>query len=154
MKNQVPAKRIDIVSIHMVKESSFLYQSRYIQSPSDVVNMMNQEFKLDKLDRESFIIIALDAKCRPTHINTVSTGSLTASIVHPREVFKVAILANAHSIIAVHNHPSGNPTPSNEDRQITKRLKEASAILGINFLEHIIIGENGNYTSMKEEGEL
>ena len=154
MKNQVPAKRVDIVSVYMVKERSIMYESRYITSPAQIVLMVNEHLKMDRLDRESFIIIALDAKCRPTHINTVSTGSLTASIVHPREVFKVAILANAHSIIAVHNHPSGNPTPSNEDRQITKRLKEASTILGINFLEHIIIGENGNYTSMKEEGEL
>lgn len=154
MKNRVPAKRVDIVSIHMVKESSFLYQSRYIQSASDVVHVMNEEFKLDKLDRESFIIIALDAKCRPTHINTVSTGSLTASIVHPREVFKVAILANAHSIIAVHNHTSGNPTPSNEDRKITKRLKDAGQLLGILLIDHIIIGENGKYISLKEEGEL
>lgn len=154
MKNQVSAKRVDIVSVHMIKERSILYQSRYINSPEQVVAMVNEHLQIDKLDRESFIILTLDAKCRPTHISTISTGSLTASIVHPREVFKIAILANAHSIIAVHNHPSGNPTPSNEDRQITKRLKEAGQLIGIPLIEHIIIGECGNYISLKEQGEL
>lgn len=154
MKNQVPAKRVDIVSVYMVRENSFLYESRYITSPSEVVNMVNEHLKMDKLDREAFVIIAVDSKCRPTHISTISIGSLNASIVHMREVFKMAILANAHSIIAVHNHPSGNPTPSNEDRKITKRLKDAGELLGIPLLEHIIVGENGNYVSLKEEGEL
>lgn len=154
MKNQVPAKRVDIVSVYMVKERSIMYETRYITSPEQVVSMVNEYLQMDKLDRESFIIIALDAKCRPTHISTISTGSLTASIVHPREVFKLAILANAHSIIAVHNHPSGNPTPSDEDKKITKRLKEAGQLLGIILLEHIIIGECGDYISLKEQGEL
>ena len=154
MKNQVPAKRVDIVSVYMVKERSIMYESRYITSPEQVVLMVNEHLKMDRLDRESFIILALDAKCRPTHISTVSTGSLTASIVHPREVFKLAILAKAHSIVAVHNHPSGNPTPSDEDKKITKRLKEAGQLLGIPLLEHIIIGECGDYISLKEQGEL
>lgn len=154
MKNQVPAKRVDIVSVYMVKERSIMYESRYITSPEQVVSMVNQHLKMDRLDRESFIILALDAKCKPTHISTVSTGSLTASIVHPREVFKLAILANAHSIVAVHNHPSGNPTPSDEDKKITRRLKEAGQLLGIPLLEHIIIGECGEYISLKEQGEL
>lgn len=154
MKNKVPAKRVDIVSVYMVRENSFLYESRYINSASEVTKMVNEHLKMDKLDREAFVIIALDAKCRPTHISTISIGSLNASIVHMREVFKMAILANAHSIIAVHNHPSGNPTPSNEDRKITKRLKDAGELLGIPLLEHIIIGEKSKYVSLREEGEL
>ena len=154
MKNQVSAKRVDIVSVYMVKERSVMYQSRYITCSRDVVNMVNEHLKMDKLDRESLVIIAVDAKCRPTHISIISMGSLTASIVHPREVFKVAIMSNAHSIIAVHNHPSGNAEPSSEDYQITKRLKEVGLIMGIPLIDHIVIGECENYVSLKERGEL
>lgn len=154
MKNQVSAKQVDIVSVYMVKERSVMYQSQYITCSRDVVNMVNEHLKMDKLDREGFVIIAVDAKCRPTHISIISTGSLTASIVHPREVFKVAIMSNAHSIIVVHNHPSGNAEPSSEDYQITKRLKEVGLIMGIPLIDHIVIGECGDYVSLKERGEL
>lgn len=154
MKKQEPAKRIDIVSVYMVKERSVLYQERYIQSPRQVVHMMNEYFKMDSMDRESFVLIAMDAKCRPTHISVISQGSLTASIVHPREVFKAAILASAHSIVVAHNHPSGNPQPSREDIKITNRLKDVGEIMGIPVVDHLIIGEDEKYVSLKEEGYL
>lgn len=153
MKNQA-AKRVDLVSLYMVKERSIMYQSRYLNSLEQVVTMVNEHLRMDKLDRESFVVIALDAKCCPTHISTISTGSLTASIVHPREVYKLTILSNAHSIVAVHNHPSGNPIPSSEDYQITKRLKEVEQLIGITLIDHIIIGEEGNFHSLKENEEL
>lgn len=149
-----PAKRVDIVTVYMVKERSVLYQLRYVKSPQDVVNLVNEHLNMDKKDREEFVIIALDVKCGPTHIHVVSTGSLTASIVHPREVFKVAILASAHSIVAVHNHPSGNPQASSEDINITRRLKEAAQLIGIPLVDHIIVGELGQYQSLKEEGVI
>lgn len=82
---------------------------------------------------------------------TLSMGSLNASIVHPREVFRAAIKCSSASIVCAHNHPSGDPTPSPEDIQITKRLIEAGAIVGIDVLDHIIIGD-GTYVSLKEKG--
>ena len=104
------AKRINIVSIKMVKESSFQYLARQILSPSDTYEMIKDH--LQDLDREQFIIACLNTKNEPTNITVVSVGSINKAIVHPREVFKTAILSNAASIMAFHNHPSGEPTPS------------------------------------------
>ena len=145
------AKRINIVSIKMVKESSFLYQTRQILSPKDASEMIKEQ--LEGLDREQFIIACLNTKNEPTNITVVSVGSLNKAIVHPREVFKTAILSNAASIMAFHNHPSGETTPSQQDIQLTSRLYEAGELLGIKLLDHLIIGD-GTFTSLKEKGYL
>ena len=145
------AKRINIVSIKMVKESSFLYQTRQILSPNDAYEMIKEQ--LEGLDREQFIIACLNTKNEPTNISVVSVGSLNKAIVHPREVFKTAILSNAASIMAFHNHPSGETTPSQQDIQVTNRLYEAGELLGIKLLDHLIIGD-GTFTSLKEKGYL
>lgn len=102
---------------------------------------------------ECFMVTLIDAKCKMMGYEVVSKGSLTASIVHPREVYKVAIKKSAHSIIVLHNHPSGDPTPSEEDLQITKRLKSVGEVIGIPLLDHIIIGDN-SYKSLREESYL
>lgn len=99
------------------------------------------------------IVCCLNTKNEPTSISTVSVGSLNSSIVHPREVFKTAVMSNAASIIIAHNHPSGDITPSKEDKDITLRLKEAGDIIGIKLLDHIIIGDR-NYLSLKEKGHI
>ena len=145
------AKRINIVSIKMIKESSFLYQTRTISSPKDAYEMIKEQ--LEGLDREQFIIACLNTKNEPTNITVVSVGSLNKAIVHPREVFKTAILSNAASIMAFHNHPSGETTPSQQDIQLTNRLYEAGELLGIKLLDHLIIGD-GTFTSLKEKGYL
>ena len=145
------AKRINIVSIKMVKESSFLYQTRQILSPNDAYEMIKEQ--LEGLDREQFIIACLNTKNEPTNITVVSVGTLNKAIIHPREVFKTAILSNAASIMAFHNHPSGETTPSQQDIQLTKRLYEAGELLGIKLLDHLIIGD-GTFTSLKEKGYL
>ncbi len=145
------AKRINIVSIKMVKESSFLYQTRTISSPKDAYEMIKEQ--LEGLDREQFIIACLNTKNEPTNISVVSVGTLNKAIVHPREVFKTAILSNAASIMAFHNHPSGEITPSQQDIQLTNRLYEAGELLGIKLLDHLIIGD-GTFTSLKEKGYL
>ena len=144
-------KRINIVSIKMVKESSFLYQTRQILSPKDAYEMIKEQ--LEGLDREQFIIACLNTKNEPTNITVVSVGSLNKAIVHPREVFKTAILSNAASIMAFHNHPSGETTPSQQDIQLTNRLYQAGELLGIKLLDHLIIGD-GRFTSLKEKGYL
>ena len=146
------AKRINIVSIKMVKESSFLYQTRQILSPSDAYEMIKEQ--LEGVDREQFIIACLNTKNEPTNITLVSVGSLNKAIVHPREVFKTAILSNAASIMAFHNHPSGNINPSGEDENITRRLKECGEILGIGLVDHIIVGDNDTYFSFKENNKI
>jgi len=105
-------------------------------------------------DREHFIVLCVDAKLRLTGVNTCSIGTLTASIVHPREVFKVACVGNASGIIVLHNHPSGDPLPSDEDRRITGRLEEAGRVLGIPLLDHIIIGREDGYHSFADAGAL
>ena len=133
------AKRINIVSIKMVKESSFLYQTRTISSPKDAYEMIKEQ--LEGLDREQFIIACLNTKNEPTNISVVAVGTLNKAIVHPREVFKTAILSNAASIMAFHNHPSGETTPSQQDIQLTNRLYEAGELLGIKLLDHLIIGD-------------
>ena len=145
------AKRINIVSIKMVKESSFLYQTRTVSSPNDAYEMIREQLK--DLDREQFIIACLNTKNEPTNISVVAVGTLNKAIVHPREVFKTAILSNAASIMAFHNHPSGETTPSQQDIQLTNRLYEAGELLGIKLLDHLIIGD-GTFTSLKEKGYL
>ena len=103
--------------------------------------------------KEMFITLHLDGKNKIICMDLVSIGSLNQSIVHPREVFKTALLSNAAAIICVHQHPSGSPDPSSEDISITRRLKEAGQIMGIKILDHIIIGD-GQYLSFVERGLL
>lgn len=150
-KSNKPLKRINVVSIKMVRESSVLYNIRRISEPRDIVDL-GKKF-LDELDREELIVACLNAKNEVNSVNVVSIGSLNNSIVHPREVFKTAILSNAASIVMIHNHPSGDVTPSKEDKEITLRIKESGTILGIKLLDHIIIG-NDTYYSFKEHGDI
>ncbi|WP_225340568.1 JAB domain-containing protein [Lysinibacillus capsici] len=144
-----PSKRIDIVSVKLVKESSMLYKNRLIHSPQDCYELF-KEF-LGEVDREYFVVMCLDVKNQPTNITVAHIGSLNISIVHPREVMKTAILSNAASIICCHPHPSGDPTPSQEDIAVTKRLVEAGLVVGVDMLDHIVLGEE-SYVSMKESG--
>lgn len=150
-KSNKHLKRINVVSIKMVRESSVLYNIRRISEPKDIVDL-GKKF-LDELDREELIVACLNAKNEVNSVNVVSIGSLNNSIVHPREVFKTAILSNAASIVMIHNHPSGDVTPSKEDKEITLRIKESGIILGIKLLDHIIIG-NDAYYSFKEYGDI
>ncbi len=109
---------------------------------------------LKEADRENFIVMLLDTKNQIIGINTVGIGILDSVQIHPREVFKPAILANAASIIISHNHPSGDPTPSRRDKETSENIKAAGEILGIEVLDHIIIGEEGQYESLKELGYM
>ena len=143
---------ISFLNLRVVKETSGRYDVRKkIQSPNDIFNIAQNVIQANEYAEENLWLITLDTKNNITGIFTVSTGSLNSSIVHPREVFKRAVLQNAASIIICHNHPSGDITPSQEDINITKRLYEAGRILGIELLDHIIIGDN-KYTSLKEKG--
>jgi DNA repair protein RadC len=151
IKPNVPAKRVDIVSLRLVKESSVLYRQRVVRSPQDGYDLL-QTF-LTEADREYFLVVCLDTKNHPTSINVCHVGSLNASITHPREVMKTAVLTNAASILIAHNHPSGDPTPSQEDISVTERLVQAGEIMGIEVLDHLIIGD-GEFISLKEKGYM
>ena len=107
--------------------------------------------ELTALDREHFMCLHLDAKNRLISRETVSIGHLTAALVHPREVFKAAILANAASIALIHGHPSGDPEPSREDVEITRRLVKAGELLGIPVLDHVVVATRG-HVSLAERG--
>lgn len=108
----------------------------------------------DMPDREHLFVMYLSTKLRVCGFENISIGTLNTALVHPREVFKGAILNNAASVIIVHNHPSGDVNPSDADIQITQRLKEAGKILGIELLDHIILGFSGAYYSMSVQGQL
>lgn len=143
--------RIPVVSLRLVRERSVPYQARRISSSLDTFEFFRTI--VEDYDRETFWIICLDTKNKINWISLVAVGSLNSAIVHPREVFKVAVLANAAALILVHNHPSGEPTPSAEDRSLTSRLVEAAKLLGMKILDHIIIGD-GRYLSFADEGLL
>ena len=109
---------------------------------------------LEHEDREHFVTLMLDVKNQVIGIHTVSIGNLNSAIVSPREVFKAAILANAASIILGHNHPSGDTTPSPEDIQVTEILSQAGKLLQIDVLDHVIIGEDGAFCSLRRDGRM
>lgn len=134
--------KIDNVRIKLVKESAGLYCNNYISSPVDAAEIAAKHFENMASDREVFSVMLLDVKNRVIGINIVSVGSLCASVVHPREVFKAAILANAASVILTHNHPSGEAKPSLEDIEITRRMVQVGRIMDIHVLDHIIIGDS------------
>lgn len=120
-----------------------------IRSPQEACNLVMEE--MCYLDREHFRVILLNTKNRVLSMETVSIGSLNSSLVHPREVFKRAVQRSAAGLILVHNHPSGDPTPSSEDIEITRRLCEAGRVIGIEVLDHIVIGDHV-FVSFKEKG--
>jgi DNA repair protein RadC len=123
---------------------------RSITTPEDVVDLC--AVQLRGLDREHFWALALNTKNQLLRVLEVSVGSLNASIVHPRELFRDAVRASAASVVVVHNHPSGDPTPSGADIQLTRRLVRAGDVLGIEVLDHVVIGDGGEYASMKDLG--
>lgn len=142
--------RIPVYKVQLVRESSLSVQQKEINSP-DIAYEIFEKYMVG-LDREHFVVMMLDTKHKVIGIHTVSIGSLNSSIVHPREVFKPAILSNANSVILAHNHPSGNTSPSPEDIAVTKNLVHAGEVLKIEVLDHIIIGDG--MRSMKQSGDI
>lgn len=126
-------------------------QRPVIRTPGDVSGLMME--KMRHFDREHFKVLNLNTKNQVIAVETVSIGSLNASLVHPRELFKNAVKRSAAALILVHNHPSGDPSPSREDIEVTRRLMEAGKLLGIEVLDHVVIGDL-KYVSLKEEGVI
>jgi len=136
----------------LVKQSEFTFEERaQVSKPEEVVDVIHDYY--GRKDREEVLVMLLDAANTVIGIALLSIGSLTASIIDPRQVFKAAILANAASIILCHNHPSGNLKPSREDIRITRKIGEAGQLLDIPLRDHLIIA-NGAFTSLARRGVI
>ena len=143
----IPGFRIALVREPGVK----LAQRPQVRIPGEAAPMLAQY--IGEADREVFVVAMLTIRHRVLGLNTVSVGCLTSSLVHPREVFKPAITASAASIVLVHNHPSGDPEPSEEDLAITRRLVQAGDLIGIGVLDHVIVASRG-VVSLKARQQL
>ena len=145
------ADKLEQVAIRMVEQPP-LYSKEPMNNPDTAIRVMN-EF-LSQMDRELFCIVNLQADLTPINMNIVSVGSLNEALINPREIFKSAILSNAHSMMLIHNHPSGNLTPSTSDIQTTARMQELGELMGSSLVDHIITGRDGNYYSFRDKGEF
>ena len=140
---------VPLVRTYMVKERLLPYGKEEVCSPKKVVALVKR--LLMNVDREYFIVISVDAKSKPVGVEIVSIGTVNATLVQAREVFKHAILCNATGIIMLHNHPSGSTNPSEEDWKVTRRMQRAGQILGVDVIDHIIVGDDNEYRSLAEE---
>lgn len=148
MKCPIPRKKIGIVRLQMVKESS-LYGMKRFTTPREAVELVRP--MLDRADREMLIVMSLSTKLEPLALEIAAVGGLNACSVDVRDVFKHTLLNNAAFVICFHNHPSGDPAPSQADKLLTKRIEDGGKILGIPLIDHIIVGECGFY-SFRESG--
>ena len=140
----------------IIREKSETYYDgrKSLNNPDDAAKLFKEYYEENfDMDKEHFSVIMVDTKNKMIGINLVSMGTISQTITHPREVFRPAVMASANSIFLCHNHPSGDPTPSKEDINTTKRLKEAGKILGIELLDHIILGDN-RHESLLEKGMI
>ena len=146
--------QVSFEKVVLVKEKVGRYElPRETKSPEEAYNAIKIITNVQEEAQEVFGILVLNTKNKIVAVHEVSRGTLNASMVHPREVFKPAVLHNAAAIICFHNHPSGEPKPSKEDIETTNRLVEAGKIMGIEVLDHIIVGDD-KYTSLKEMGVI
>ena len=146
-------KRINFYSVKQVKEKGGLYglKSSAINSPDDANDFIKTVLNLYSEANEKFGILTLNVKNVVAGVHILSIGTLNASMVHPREVFKAAILNNAASIVCFHNHPSGDPTPSKQDIEMNQRICKAGKLMGIECLDNIVVGDD-QFISFKEQG--
>lgn len=150
----MPKAYVVFSRVVLVKEKGAMYDvQKRIKSPYDAYKAITEIAKVQEEAQEVFGILILNNKNKIVAAHEISRGTLNASMVHPREVFKPAVLHNAAAIICFHNHPSGDPEPSRDDIETTKRLVEAGKIMGIEILDHTIVSDDG-YVSLKERGVM
>ena len=155
MSTQNPTRpyRIPGFRISLTREPGVTLAERpSMEAPAQAAPILRQY--IGDIDREVFVLAMLTVRHRVLGLHTVSVGCLTASLVHPREVFKPAILSGSAALVIAHNHPSGDPEPSAEDLALTRRLAAAGSLLGIEVLDHLVIGEAGRFVSLRERGAL
>lgn len=144
----IPGFRIALVREPGVR----LAERPQVRVPAEAAPLLAQY--IGETDREVFVVALLTIRHRVLGLHTVSVGCLTSSLVHPREVFKPAILSGSAALLIAHNHPSGDPEPSAEDIALTRRLTAAGQLLGIEVLDHLVLGEAGRFVSLRERGVL
>lgn len=132
--------------------AGYYHIPEYIRSPEDAYDTIVELTQADRETQEIFGVISLNTKNKVLGCEVIHKGSVNASIVHPRDVYKLALLKGATSIMVFHNHPSGNPAPSREDIDVTKRLNDCGKLLGVELLDHIIVGDDGDFVSLREKG--
>ncbi|HDX9655272.1 TPA: DNA repair protein RadC [Bacillus wiedmannii] len=142
---------LKIKQVGRKKKWKFDFDHQQIKSPENAAEVARHY--IGDEDREVFFVICLDTKNNINAIHRAHVGSINSSVIHPREIFKCAILNNSFSVMFFHNHPSGDPTASPQDIEVTKRLKECGLILGVEVLDHIIIGKH-RFVSLREKGYL
>ena len=141
-----------LYKVMLVREKNVPVPEKIIRKPEDAAEILIEYLK--GADREHLVGLYLNSANKPIAMHTISIGILNSSLVHPREVFKMAIMVNADSVIVAHNHPSGNLEPSREDIAVTKQLKDAGKILDIELRDHLIVSDGYGYLSFKERGLL
>lgn len=139
-----------VVEARVVREAA----PQHVTAPNDVAEYLRTELEAETWAEERFIVFCLDTQNNIRHVAEVSRGILDASLVHPREVFWLAIHERAAAVILAHNHPSGDPTPSAADREVTRQMVDAGRLLGIPVRDHVIIGSRGAYVSFLDAGFL
>lgn len=151
----MPKKTVRIVSLKIVRTGALQYEDRPIDSPGSAATLCREIIakEIEDADREHFVAIGLNAKLHLVAYHIVSIGTIDATLVNPREVFKFAIKHSARSVVIAHNHPSGDPAPSREDREVTQKLVDAGKILGIEVLDSLVIGYR-RYYSFREKGYI
>lgn len=142
---------IDVVRVQLKKDRQLCWD-RPVRKPSDAIEILCEE--LEDWDRECLAVINLTTSGMPLNISIGSIGTINSSLVRPAELLKTSILSNAANIILVHNHPSGDPSPSRADILVTRKFKECCQLLGFELLDHVIVGSTGKKYSMKEAGIL
>lgn len=151
IENPEKNKKVSVVKLQMVSEKEFLYGALEIHSADDVMRIAKPVF--ENADREMMAVLCLNTKLNPIALEVVSIGGISSTFVDVRNMFKSAILSNSSFIICMHNHPSGDCTPSNDDKDITKKISVAGEILDIQLLDHLIVGMD-SYYSFKAHHEL
>jgi len=140
----------DFYTVSHVRRRRSKATPKPIRGPECLAPIVRRTIGDDMTIREHFVAVYLDSRHVPIAVETISVGTLNASIVHPRTIFRAACLHNAADFVIAHNHPSGDPTPSEEDIAITRRLHEAASIMGIALVDHVILGSNGAWASFRE----
>ena len=143
--------KLDRVAIRMVKEPP-LYSDVPLSNPEAVIKVKRDVFK--EYDREVVALVSLKSNLTPVNLNIVSIGAIDQAVIHPRELLKSAILSNAASVLIAHNHPSGDLSPSGPDISMTDRMQQVFSLMGIDIVDHVIIGENDHYYSFREHQEM
>jgi DNA repair protein RadC len=147
------AYRLKTFRVQFVAEPALYPTGSPCKASEDAERIARSIYGTLDADKEHFVLLAMNNKNRVNGFKVISTGSLTASLVHPREVWRAALHLCAAAVIFVHNHPSGDPAPSPEDQEITRRLKETGDVLGVRVLDHVVLGD-GRYFSFSDRGLL